>query len=101
MDETRWNIVGFIPKQTTVLGMGYKQLSARPRDTDVTQASFFLESARFFDRTMVRKQPFFQSTQKHTIKFQSLGGVQGHQLHTVFPALCLTFTGFQCGMRQK
>ena len=49
----------------------------------------------------MRKEPLFHAAQKHQRKLKALGGVQAHELHTVFPFGRLAFAGLKRRMGKK
>ena len=100
-DKARDLVEGFAAVQTAGFCPGDHQLLHRPGDADVSQAALFLQAARVFQAHLVREQAFFDARHEHQRKLQALGAVQGHQLHAVFKAVCLGFTGFQRGVREK
>ena len=71
------------------------------RDAHVAKAAFFFQAVEVRDGTLVRKQAFFQTTQEHDGKLETLGRVQRHHLHGVFPGASLRFAAFQHRMRQE
>ena len=87
--------------QTPVFCVCDEQALAGACNTHVAQTPFLLQAARFLYRALVWKQAFFKTTQEHRIELQTLGGMQRHQLHAVFPFVPLAFTCFQCGVGKK
>src|SRR3546814_16932461 len=55
------------------------QASLGARDGDVHQTPLFLQSTLFLLRIFVRKQPLFETGNKHRIKLQAFCRMHGHQ----------------------
>ena len=100
-DEARWRAEAVHAVQAALFGIADVQLLHRARDADVAEAAFLLEAVEVVERALVRKQPVLHPGQEHDGELQSLGGVQRHHLHAVFPFLGLAFAGFQRGVRQE
>ena len=81
--------------------MAQVQALARAGDGDVHQAAFFFQPVAVVHRVLVREQALFHAGDKHAVKFQPLGSVHRHQLHSVLPGLGLVVAGLQRGMGQK
>ena len=87
--------------EAAALRIGEIQLALGAGDAHVTQAPLFLETALFGDGHLMGEQALFHAADEHQGEFQALGGVQGHQLHAIFPFIALSLARFQGGMGKK
>ncbi len=94
-------VAGFRAVQPAYFGAGQVQLLHGAGNADIGQAALFFQTVGGLHAHFVREQSFFQSGNEHQRKLQSLGTVQGHQLHAVFVYLGLGFACFQYGMVEK
>ena len=62
---------------------------------------FFETAARFDHAALVGKQTILHADDEHQRKFETLGRVQCHQLHTIIPGLALRLAGLQRRMAQE
>ena len=100
-NEARGGAVHFHAVQAPGFGVGQRQFLAGAGDADISEPSFFLEPVGFIQGARRGKQTFFHADQEHERKLQTLGAVQGHQLHTVHAFFHLAFTGLERGISQK
>ncbi len=85
----------------SLLGIGHVQLAHGPGRTHVAQPAFFLEPVGVVQRPLMREQAVFHAGHEHQRKFQTLGGVQGHQLHAVVPGVALRVARLEHRMGQE
>ena len=82
-------------------GMAQVKLLHGAGHADITEPAFFLEPLRVLCRHAVREQSLLHAADEHQRKLQPLGGMHGHQLDTVVPALALGLPGLEGGMAQE
>ena len=87
--------------QASLLRIGEVELAHGACDADIGEAALFLEAVEVVERALVREQAIFETGEEHQRELESLGGVQRHHLHAVFPSLGLAFPGFEHGMREE
>ena len=101
LDEARLDAVACLPVQQPALREAQIQPPPRACDRHIHQPALLFQPAFVIDRTLTGKQTLFHADQEHHRKFQSLGRMQGHQLHAVVPRFALVLAGLQCGVRQE
>ena len=87
--------------QAALFGMTQVQALLGAGDADIGQTPLFLQAQRFRHRAVAGEQALFQPNQEHQRKLQTLGHVQGHQLHAVLAAARLALARFQRSMGEK
>ncbi len=94
-------VVAGLAVQHARLGVAQVQALARARNGHVHQPPLLLQRLRAAAGVVVREQAFFEPGDEHGVEFQPLGGVYGHELHRVLPALGLVVARFQRGVAQE